>query len=322
MRRRVLLASMAAAAFSPGAAWAQKRLPHVAYLWLGVAGSDGATGKGFRTGLNEFGYQVGRNLILDEYYANGSEARLAELATSAIAAKPDLIVTTGTVVTSIVAKLTQTVPIVSVTGDPVGSGFVASLARPGGNITGMAITAGPALAEKWLELLSEMAPSAHRVAMLRNARNIASAAQLGQMRAAAARRTMGFTIDEFAIDAAVELPSVLEAIRRAKSDALVVDNEPFLVSKRSDIAALSLPAITSGRDFTEAGLLASYGSSIFDIYRHIPSYVDRILKGAKPADLPVQQPTKFELIVNLKTAKALGLTIPPSILARADEVIE
>ena len=299
MRRRLLLTSMAATTLSPGAAWAQKPAPHVVYLWFGAAGSDGATGKGFRTGLSDLGYQVERNLNLDERYANGSEADMAEFAASAIAAQLDLIVTSGTVVTGIVAKQTRTVPIVSVTGDPVGSGFVASLARPGGNITGMAITAGPALAEKWLELLTEIAPSARRIAMLRNAQNTASAGQLSQMRAAVARRGLGLSIDEFAIDRAAELPSVLEAIRRAKPDALVVDNEPFLVSKRSDIVAVGLPAISSSRDFAEAGLLASYGSSIFDVYRHLASYVDRILKGAKPADLPVQQPTTFELIVKL-----------------------
>ena len=313
---------MAGAALSSGAAWAQKRVPHVVYLWLGRAGSDGETLKGFQAGLSEFGYQVGRNLILDERYASGSEALLAELAASAIAAQPDLIVTSGTVVTTIVTKLTRTVPIVAVTADPVGSGFVASLARPGGNITGMAITAGPALAEKWLELLSEITPSARRIAMLRNAHNTAGAAELSQMRAAAARRAMGFTIDEFAINAAAELPSILEAIRRAKPDALVVDNDPLLASMRSDIVAVSLPAISGSRDFAEAGLLASYGSSIFDVYRHIASYVDRILKGAKPADLPVEQPTRFRLTINMKTAMALGLTIPPSILVRADEVIE
>lgn len=322
MRRRSLFASMAATAVLPGAAWAQKRMPHVVYLWLGAAGSDGETLRGFRAGLSEFGYQPGRNLILDERYANWSEARLAELATSAIAAQPDLIVTTGTVVTGIVTKLTRTVPIVAVTGDPVGSGFVASLARPGGNITGMAITAGPALAEKWLELLSEIAPSARHIAMLRNARNTASAAQLSQMRAAATRGANGITIEEFALHEAAELPSILEAMRRAKPDALVVDNEPLLVSKRSDIIAMGLPGISSSRDFAEAGLLASYGSSIFDVYRHISTYVDSIVRGAKPADLPVQQPTKFDLIVNLKAAKALGLTLPPAVLARADEVIE
>ncbi|MBL6614700.1 MAG: ABC transporter substrate-binding protein [Reyranella sp.] len=313
---------MAATALSPGTARAQKRVPHVVYLWLGAPGSDGSTGKGFRTGLAELGYQAGRNLKLDERYANGSEARLAELAASAIAAQPDLIVTTGTVVTSIVAKLTRTVPIVSVTGDPVGSGFIASLAHPGGNITGMAITTGPELAEKWLELLSEIAPSARRIAMLRNARNLNSAAQLLQMRAAEAHRAIGRTIDEFAVNEAADLPSILVAIRQAKPDAIVVDNEPFIQSKRADIVALGLLAISGSRDFTDAGLLASYGSSIFDVYRRISSYVDRILKGAKPAELPVQQPTTYELVVNLKTAKALRLTIPPSILARADEVIE
>jgi putative ABC transport system substrate-binding protein len=168
MKRRKLIALVGSAAIAgPTAARAQKRLPRVVYLWLGAAGSDGESLKGFQAGLREFRYQEGRNLIVDYRYADGSEGRLAELAAAAIAERPDLIYTLGTGVTGTVAKLTRTIPIVSVTGDPVGSGFAKSLARPGGNITGMANTTGPELVEKWVELLSEITPRARRIAMLR-----------------------------------------------------------------------------------------------------------------------------------------------------------
>jgi len=166
MKRRKLIALVGSAAIAgPPAARAQKRLPRVVYLWLGAAGSDGESLKGFQAGLREF--QEGRNLIVDYRYADGSEGRLAELAAAAIAERPDLIYTLGTGVTGTVAKLTRTIPIVSVTGDPVGSGFAKNLARPGGNITGMANTTGPELVEKWVELLSEITPRARRIAMLR-----------------------------------------------------------------------------------------------------------------------------------------------------------
>ena len=323
MRRRDLAVAFASAVLGVARlADAQSRVPHIVFLWLGPAGSDGETPKGFQAGLREFGYEEGGNLIVDYRYADGSEARLAELAAAAVAAQPDLISTFGGVVIGAVAKLTRTIPIVSLTGDPVGLGFAVSLARPGGNVTGMTVQVGPELAGKWLELLIEILPGARRIAMLRRESNPVSAAELSWMRAAAERLVKGLTIDEYVIREVTQLPSTLEAIRQAKPDGLVVDNDVLLVSKAAEIAAVGLPAISGSRDFVDAGLLASYGASIFDIVRLLASYIDRILKGAKPADLPIEQPTKFELVISLNTAKSLGLTIPPLILAQADEVIE
>lgn len=323
MRRRDFAVALASTFLGVARlAYAQSRVPHIVFLWLGPAGSGGETLKGFQAGLREFGYEEGRNLIVDYRYADGSEARLAELAAAAVAAQPDLISTFGGVVIGAVAKLTRTIPIVSLTGDPVGLGFAASLARPGGNVTGMTVQVGPELAGKWLELLIEILPGARRIAMLRRATNTLGGAELSWMRAAADRLVNGLAIDEYVLREVTQLPSTLEAIRQAKPDGLVVDNDLLLVSKAAEIAAVGLPAISGSRDFVDAGLLASYGASIFDITRRLASYIDRILKGAKPADLPIEQPTKFELVINLKTAKTLGLTIPESMLDRADEVIE
>jgi putative ABC transport system substrate-binding protein len=327
MNRRHLLGLLGAATVgSARLAIGQTRVPHLVYLWLGPTGSDGSTREGLQTGLRELGYHEGQDIVVQYRYADGKEERLAELAAAAVAEQPDVIVTPGTVVTRAVKRLTRTIPIVSASGDPVGSGFIAGLARPGGNITGLAIVVGPELAEKWLELIVEIVPQARRIAMLINAANPVGRTQLVRMRAVADRLGSNFTFDEYPIREAADFPSAFEAIQRAKADALVVDNDPLMSSKRAAIGAFAtehrIPAISGVRDFVEAGLLIAYGASIFDIFRRTATYVDKILKGAKPADLPVEQPTKFELVVNLNTAKALGLTVPPSILARADEVIE
>ena len=232
--------------------------------------------------------------------------------------------TPGTVVTRSVTQRTTTIPIVSVSGDPIGSGFAKSLAQPGGNVTGLTVTVGPELAEKWLELMVEIVPGARRLAMLRNALNSSSAAQRLRLRAAADRLGSGVAIEEYAIRETGDLAPALETIRQGKIDALIVDNDPLLVAKAAEIASLAapVPTISGSRDFVAAGGLISYGASIFDILRRSGSYIDRILKGAKPARPADEQPIKFELVVNLKTAKTIGLTIPQSIFARADEVIE
>jgi putative tryptophan/tyrosine transport system substrate-binding protein len=222
----------------------------------------------------------------------------------------------GAIVYSFSSSWSRRIPIVSITGDPVGSGFIASLARPSGNITGLTVAVGPELAGKWLQLIVEIVPGAWRIAVLRNALNPIGGTQL--MRAAADQLGGNIAFDEYRIGAATKLGIALDAIWRAKPDALTVDNDPLLASKAAEIAAVKLPAISGSREFTDAGLLVTYGASIFDIYYRGASYIDLILKGDKPADLPV----KFELVVNLKTAQALGLTIPPRILDLADEVIE
>jgi putative ABC transport system substrate-binding protein len=300
---------------------AESRVPHLVYLWLGPTGSDGPSRKGLQAGLHKLGYQEGQNIRVDYRYAAGNEARLAELAAAAVTEHPDIIVTPGTLVTRSVARQTTTIPIVSISGDPVGSGFIASLARPGGNITGLTVSVGPEIAGKWLQLIVEMVPGARRIAILRNALN-PSGAQLILMRAAADQLGGNIAFDEYPIRAAAELGTALDAIARAKPDAVIVDNDPLLASKAAEIAAMKLAAISGSREFTDAGLLVTYGANIFDVYYRSASYVDRILKGDKPADLPVQQPVKFELVVNLKTAKTIGLTVPPRILDLADEAIE
>jgi len=325
MNRRHFNAALAGVLFGPArSAAAQNRVPQIVYLWLGPVGSDRATRSGLEAGLREIGYREGRGILVDYRYADGSETRLAELAAAAVAQRPDLIVAPGSVATGSLVKLTKTVPIVSVSGDPVGSGFVASLAHPGGNITGLTVQVGPELAEKWLELILEIVPGARRIALLVNAPNAVWPAELSRMRAAADRLSRPVAIDEYAIRAAADLPSAVARIVGAKPDALVVDNDPLLIAKSADIVARAgaLPTISGNREFAAAGGLLAYGASIFDIYRRAATYIDRILKGARPADLPVEQPTKFEMLINLKTAKALGLAVPQSLLARVDEVIE
>ena len=213
---------------------------------------------------------------------------------------------------------------VSTTGDPVGSGLVASLARPGGNITGLAIAVGPEIAEKWMELIAEIAPGASPIAVLANAKNPVTLAQLERIRIAA--KHLSLTVTVFPYQGGADFSAALAAIERAQAQALIPDTDPLTTSKRQSIIAFAaehrLPAVYGLRDFVDAGGLVSYGTSIFDVWRRAATYVDRILKGVKPADLPIEQPTKFDLVVNLKTAAEQGLTIPPAILARADEVIE
>jgi putative tryptophan/tyrosine transport system substrate-binding protein len=271
--------------------------------------------------LRDFGLEDGRNISIAYYYADGGEARLAELAAAAIAAGPDVIVAFATTVWS-VAKQTRTIPIVAMTGPPVSMGLAQSLAHAGGNVTGPTVYIGFEIFGKWLELLLQIVPRARRIAFLRNAATLSSVSGAEVLRQASDRLGHGITVDDFTIHGPAELTPTLDAIRVGKFDALVVDNEPFLLSKATEVAALGLPGVSGNREFVDAGLLLSYGCSILDVARHIGSYVDRILKGAKPGDLPIEQPTKFELVINAKTAKALGLTVPQVVLAQADEVIE
>jgi putative tryptophan/tyrosine transport system substrate-binding protein len=326
MRRREFMAALSGALVAAArVAAAQGRIPHLAYFWLGSAGSDGETLGGLRSGLRDLGYQEGRNLVIDRYYADGNLARLAGLAAAAVAEHPDVFVTEGGVATASVAKLTRTIPIVTVNGDPVGFGFAASLAHPGGNITGMSIQNSYGLAVKWIQLLREIAPNTRRIAVLAEAvRSLHAIGDITKLLAAAQHLGAGITIERYSIADAAELPSSFASMLRAKPDALVVANDPLLASIATRIFALAdgLPTICGQREFAEAGCLMSYGARIFDIEVRAAGYVDRILKGAKPGDLPIELPDKFELVVNLKTAKALGLTAPPLLLAQADRVIE
>jgi len=332
MRRRpsaMLVASLAVVlvglfvAPTPGAQ-APEKIPHIGYLWFGPEGSDKATMlPGLQQGLRELGYHEGRDIVIEYRYADSSVERLRELVSDMVATNVDVILAVGVIVAAAVKESTTTIPVVAVTGDPVASGLVSSLARPGQNITGFSFVVTE-FGGKWVELLHELVPQGTRVAMLWNPLNAASQVLVQATREAAGR--LGLSFSSYEARQSADLPVAFAAITEQAPDALVIDTDALLLSHRDSIvkfaATYSLPAMYGLREFVAAGGLISYGPSPFDIWRRVAGYVDKILKGAKPADLPVQQPTKFELVVNLKTASALGLRIPPLILVRTDEVIE
>lgn len=327
MRRRTVIEGIAAlAAAWPLAARAQMNaaIPHIASVWFGDASSD-TTIAGLQKGLQDLGYVEGKNVKVDTQYAHGSEERLGALLADIVkTGEANIIISSGTVVTRAVKKATATIPVVSLTGDPVGSGIVTSIARPGGNITGFTLTAGPEIAEKWLELLHEAFPSVSRVAVLWNSSNLFSIALFKKMGDAAGR--LGFTLLSHEIRQPTDLALAFDAIPNEKVDAIVAETDPLIVAHRKDIVDFAttkrLPGIYGIRDYVTVGGLMSYDASVFEIWRSAAAYVDRIAKGANPGDLPIQQPTKFELIINLKAARAVGLDIPGSLIRRADQVIE
>ena len=281
--------------------------------------------KAFKEGMQELGYVEGRDITLEYRFAEGKPGRLTDLAAELIRLKVDLIVSGGTQATRAARKATSTIPIVmgNSGSDPVADGFVASLARPGGNITGLtSITTE--LNGKRLELLKEAIPMISRVAILLNPGNRRSGPSLKQIEAAS--RALGISLLSLAIQSPNDFESAFGVAAKGRADALIEIQDALFNSHRKlivDLAAKNrLPAIYDRIDFVEAGGLMSYGTNISDLYRRAAIYVDKILKGAKPGDLPVEQPTKFELVVNMKTAKALGLTIPQAVLLRADEVIK
>ena len=278
---------------------------------------------GFRAGLKDLGYVEGQNVTIDARYADGSLERLPALATELVAAKPDVIVTAGLQAARALKNATSTVPVVlAVVSDPVAAGLVPSLSRPGGNLTGLAFQ-NPELTGKRLELLHAVVPSARQIAVLSD-RTMGRNA--GESEALDAASALGFTAKIYAVQSAAEFGPAFQAIRRDKVHGLIVLASPMLNANRKSllqiVAENHLPATYEVRAFVDDGGLMSYGPSFLQMYRQSATYVDKVLKGAKPADLPMEQPTKFELVFNLKAAKALGSTIPPSLLLRADEVIQ
>ena len=279
----------------------------------------------FRQGLSETGYVEGQNVAIEYRWAEGRYDRLPALAADLVGRKVDVIVTSGGDPAALAAKnATSTIPIVfTVGGDPVAAGLVASLARPGGNLTGVSILAVE-LMPKRLELLSELVPQARVIALLVNPNNPNAERIMRDVQEAA--RAKGVQLHILKAGTESEIDAAFASLVQLQAGALVVGADPFFNSRREQLVALAarhaVPAIYEWREFAAAGGLISYGASLTAAYRQVGIYAGKILKGAKPADLPVQQPTTFELVVNLKTAKALGLTVPPSILARADEVIE
>ena len=275
-------------------------------------------------GLQEAGWTVGRNVRIDYCWGAGDPERIRKCAADLVALSPDLILAIGGTTVGPLQQVSRTVPIVFVNvTDPVGSGFVASLARPGGNATGFMIFEY-SISGKWLELLKQVAPRMTRVVVLRDAGLTSGGGQLGVLQGAA--RSVGVELTPVGVRSAGEIERGIAAFVRDANGGMVVTSSSFATFHRDLIIALAarhrLPTIYSGRTYVGAGGLLSYGVDPYDQSRGAALYIDRILKGEKPADLPVQQSTKYELVVNLKTAKTLGIDIPTSVLARADEVIE
>jgi putative ABC transport system substrate-binding protein len=275
--------------------------------------------------LRELNWIEGRNIVIERRFSAGNFDRLREFAAELVRLKVDAIVAVASAGTQAAKDATASIPICFVNaGDPVGQGFVMSLARPGGNVTGVSFDASPDITAKQLQLILETVPKASRVAVLWNPtspflRSYWSVAQ-------AAAPALGVVLQSLEVQDASQYETAFNAIGRDRADALVVLSDSFATFHRARIAELAaehrLPVLYGHRQYVEAGGLMSYGPSLFDVYRRAAAYVDKILKGTRPADLPVEQPTKYELVINLKTAKALGLELPPTLLARADEVIE
>jgi putative tryptophan/tyrosine transport system substrate-binding protein len=324
MRRRELLLLLGGALTSARALRAQqKAMPVIGYLRFS-RGSDTAFLSAFQQGLSEIGYVAGQNVAIEYRWAEGHYDRLPALAADLVGRKVDVIVATGGTPSALAAKsATSTIPIDFISSDPVKYGLVASLSRPGGNVTGFSVL-GDELLPKRLELLSELVPQARVIALLVNPNNTDTERSIGEVQEAA--RVKGVQLQILKAGTESGIDASFASLVQLHAGALVVGADPFFDGRREQLVALAsrhaVPAIYWLREFPESGGLISYGPSLAAAYRQAGSYAGRILKGEKPADLPVQQPTTFDLVVNLRTAKAFGLTIPPAILARADEVIE
>jgi putative ABC transport system substrate-binding protein len=278
----------------------------------------------FQQGLQQFGWTIGRNVRIDSRWPVGDPERFHSYAAELVALSPDVIVATGSAAAEPLLRVTRTIPIVFVVvPDPVGAGFVNSLARPGGNATGF-IQFEYGISGKWLELLKQIAPSVTRAAVLRDPAITAGIGQFGAIQAVAP--SLGLEISPVNVSDADEIERSVAEFARSPNGGLIITGSALAIVRRHLIirvaAKYQLPAVYFQRTLVADGGLISYGADLLDQYRRAAGYVDRVLRGEKPADLPVQRPTKYELVINLKTAKALGLEIPPTVLARADEVIE
>ena len=302
------------------------KVARIGYLATNLAAGPDPR-EAFRQGLRDLGYVEGRNLVIEDRSADGKLERFPALAAELVALKVDVIVASGTLAALAAKQSTRTLPIVfSPAADPVGSGLVTSLERPGGNVTGLSVVA-PELVGKRLELLREAVPGVTRVAVLWQSGGFGERTEKDMLKGAeVAARALGVRLLFIEGRDPADFDRAFSDMTRARAGALTVLPSNMLNNERRrlvDLAAKNrLPAVYGARESVEAGGLMAYGPNLADLSRRAATYVDKILKGAKPADLPVEQPTKFELVINLKTAKALGLTIPPSLLQRADQVIE
>jgi ABC-type uncharacterized transport system substrate-binding protein len=298
------------------------KIPRIGFQFDSPLSAVAARVEGFRQGLRELGYVEGKNIIIEWRSAEGKPERRNEIAADWARLKVDIIVTGGPTTTSAAKEATSTIPIVmAFDNDLVGNGFVASLARPGGNITGLS-TLAPDISGKQLELLKEVLPRLSRVAVVGSSTTPGNAQSLKETELAA--RALVVQLQYLDVRDPKDIETAFRAAGKGRADSVLVLTSPVINPYRKEIAELAvknrLPAIYSTPEFVEHGLM-SYSVSFTDLYRRAATYVDKILKGAKPADLPVEQPTKFEFVVNLKAAKQIGLTIPPNVLARADKVI-
>ena len=325
MRRREFITLLGGVAVTwPLAASAQSKTPRIGFMGNSTAALEANLVDAFREGLRELGYEEGRNIVIEYRWANGKYDHFPVLVAELIAAKVEVIVTAGTPAALAVKNATTTVPLVMVAvGDPVGTGLVPSLARPGGNLTGLSSVA-PDLEGKRLQLLREVVPALSHVAMFINSLNPFHISSMEQARAAA--QTMGIKLQLHDIRKSEDLDDAFAAIRKERPDALLILADRVFLHNRERIVDFAneqrLPNVNAYKELVEVGGLMSYGPSYEDMHKRAAIYVDKILKGAKPADLPIEQPSKFTFIVNLKAAKALGVTVPSQLLGLADELID
>lgn len=326
-RRAVAMAvCLAAAGALPLAAVAQapQKLPRVAYLNVASAANAAPAVEALQRGLRELGYVPGRNLQLEYRWADGRFDRLPALAAELVGLGVDVIVAANTPAALAAKQATSSIPIIVVTaGDPVGSGLAASLARPGGNVTGLSLTPTLAISGKQLALLKEVVPNLSQVAVLANPANLPTAGLLAELESAA--RSLGVRLRVVPVRQPNDFDDAFATMKSERAGALFVLADPLVNNSRDRIVAFAaanrVPAAYPYRTFVDAGGLMSYGAELSYLHWRAASYVDRVLKGGKPADLPIEQPTKFELVLNLKAAKSLGLTFAPALLLRADHVV-
>jgi putative tryptophan/tyrosine transport system substrate-binding protein len=301
-----------------------KKVPRLGVLAGGSAVSDSARIEALRQGLRELGYVERKNIVIEYEYADGNFNRLTELAARLVHLRVEVIVTAGPSATRAAKQTTTTIPIVMAQdSDPIASGLVASLARPGGNITGLS-RLSPELSGKQLELLKETVPTLSQLAVFENSTQPGNRQSLNEVELAAG--ALGVRLQTANISGPKDIQTAFRAASKGRANGLLVLSSPVLFAQRTEVVELAaknrLPAIYFALEFAEDGGLMSYGPSITDLFHRAATYVDKILKGARPAEVPVEQPKKFELIINLKAAKKIGLTIPPNVLARADKVIK